>query len=267
MQKPRIDHRMLSTMNLMRWMWTAVLLAAMTSAVRAQGGAMPGTADAVEGHDWLVGVGVGYSLLSSSGMITVGDGRVENCCSFTAGDGGGFTAGLRVWRAIGMNVSMMGGVSFAQWTTTQERRAQYLILTGDDLVTDATFEQTLETSLGLAVIDLVGVYHFGWGGVYAGAGPSLALPLAQSHRLEERIVDPPGVVFVSGGREHVLFDDDRTLARSGLRALLVAGTLLRVGDLLVGVQAAYALPLTSMGSGMTWKFGGVAVEAGVLLSL
>jgi hypothetical protein len=162
---------------------------------------------------------------------------------------------------------MMGGVSFAQWTTTQERRAQYLILTGDDLVTDATFEQTLETSLGLAVIDLVGVYHVGWGGVYAGAGPSFALPLAQSHRLDERIVDPPGAVFLSGGREHVLFDDDRTLATSGLRALLVAGTLLRVGDMLVGVQAQYALPLTSMGSGMTWKFGGVAVEAGVLLSL
>lgn len=254
-------------MNLMRWMCCAVLLAAMSSTVRAQGGAMPGTADAGDGSDWLVGAGAGFMVLSSSGTITVGDGRVENCCSFTAGDGGGFTAGLRVWRALGERVSVLGGLSFAQWTTTQERRAQYLILTGNDLVTDATFEQTLETSIGLAVIDLVGVYHVGWAGVYAGAGPSLALPLAQSHRLEERIVDPPGAVFLSGGREHVLFDDDRTLARSGLRALLVAGTLLPVGNLLVTVQAEYALPLTSMGSGMTWKFGGVAVGAGVLFRL
>jgi hypothetical protein len=251
-------------MNLMRWMCCAVLLAAIPGAVRAQDGARPGAAEVETGPDWIVGAGAGFMVLSSSGTITVGDGRVENCCSFTAGDGGGFTAGLRVWRALGESVSMMGGVSFAQWTTTQERRARYLILTGDDLVTDATFAQTLETSIGLAVIDLVGVYHVGWGGVYAGAGPSFALPLAQSHRLDERIVDPPGAVFLSGGREHVLFDDDRTLARSGLRALLVAGTLLPVGNLLVGVQAEYALPLTSMGSGMTWKFGGVAVEAGVL---
>ncbi len=254
-------------MNLMRWMCCAVLLAAMSSAVRAQDGAMPGTADAGDGSDWLVGAGAGYMLLSSSGTITVGDGRVGNCCSFTAGDGGGFLVGIRLGRALSDEISVIGAVSFAQWSTTQERRTSYLILTGDDMITDATFEQTLETSLGLAVIDLVGVYHVGWGGIYAGAGPSLALPLAQSHRLDERIIDPPGAVFMSGGREHVLFDDDRSLAQSGLRALLVAGTLLPVGDLLVNLQAQYVLPLTSMGNGMTWTFSGVAVEAGLLFRL
>ncbi len=119
-------------------------------------------------------------------------------------------------------------------------------------------EDDFSYTLRLIGLDLMASVQIGKTGLAVLAGPAIGFRVTESASVNERILSPDGALFTDGTREHVVFDEDVSRARSmhaGIRAG-VGYTLPLGSDLALGIEATWLLPLQTVGEDDDWKTAG-----------
>ncbi|MBN1446787.1 MAG: outer membrane beta-barrel protein [Bacteroidetes bacterium] len=217
----------------------------------------------------LFGPYAGVNLNMHSGSFSTMENGVI-CCNFDEGDGIGTVFGIKGFIPLTKHFRLSPRLHYEQrgGDFTAELLSYPFFGSGQSLEY-VDMENTLDVTLNTVGIDILATYHPGFAGLYFTAGPSLGFIASQNFRKYERILRPPGVTYLDGGTEKVVFDGEMEIVKDlllGLRGGL--GILVPVtSDIHLDGEALYHFPLGSVSSEGDWNVSALQFTLGILFAL
>jgi hypothetical protein len=217
----------------------------------------------------LIGPYAGVNLNMHDGSFSTMENGVI-CCNFDEGDGIGIVFGAKAFIPLSAQFRLSPRLHYEQrgGTFTAELLSYPFFGSGQSLeYVDMANE--LDVTLNTIGIDILATWHPGFGGLYLAAGPSLAYVASQNFRKTEQILRPPGVTYLDGSTEKVVFDGEMEMVDElllGLRGGV--GVLVPVtSGLHLDLEALYHLPLNSVSTDGDWNASAVQFTLGILFAL
>ncbi len=211
--------------------------------------------------------GANYNM--HTGYFSTAQGALT-CCEFDGGEGIGMVGGIKAFIPIARKWFISPRIGFESLDGDFDATPQqYPILGIDNTMEMATLDNKLEASLQTASVDIHAVYIVAPFGLYITAGPSAAIIAFADYTKTERISDPPGVRYLDGSTEKLLYSGDLELTegavffiRGGVGALIPLTT-----SLYFNPEVLYGYPLTKLSKLHEWKVGTVQLTLGALFIL
>ncbi|PLX28773.1 MAG: hypothetical protein C0600_09330 [Ignavibacteria bacterium] len=215
-----------------------------------------------------VGLVGGLDFSWQSGAYTTGDAQFD-CCRFSGGNGIGRVAGVRSIVSLTPLTFLRAGVTFEQLNAIYPVEMEaYPVLTRENRVVFAQFEEELEISLDLFTVDMMIAYRVVPPGMYVAAGPSYSVFMSKHQTQTERLISPPDIEFVDGGRSHLLLDSEIEDLSSFLSLRLGAGAFVPLSQMFfANPEVLFTLPLNDVQEDGEWSVAGFTFTLGVLLVL
>jgi hypothetical protein len=133
---------------------------------------------------------------------------------------------------------------------------------------DMHLEAELDVTLRLAGLDALLMWSPFDAGPYVLAGPSIGMKLYEEFRVTERILDPEGVTFLDGSREHELYDDPDVTRSMHLGVRVGFGYTMALNpDLALGIEALYLKGLQTVTETDEWSIQGLQATVALLFVL
>ncbi len=218
----------------------------------------------------LIGPFAGFDYNIHDGTFVTTDGGVT-CCQFDGGTGFGAVGGVRAFIPYGRVFRLSPRLLYERRDGRFDATSQeYPFFGSGNGVETVELANRLDATLGTATLDLFAAVMIPSTPLYVAVGPSMSLLVQEHYVKTERITGPPGVHYLGGSTEQVVFDGNFALANTATFTLRAGGgAILHVsGPLYVNPELLYVLPLGPISDKGTnqWESSAIQATVGVLFA-
>ncbi len=215
----------------------------------------------------MLGAYGGVNLNWYQGTVDPSNGN-SDCCSFRDGTGSGFLFGGKALFPVASNIFLRPALAFERiGGDFRHVRLSYPILGLQNNLEIVDLDNTLEISMSLLTVELIGGYSIVPEGIYLATGIAASFVLSNSYDHVERILRPEGVTYVDGRTSKNLPPNPGQLSSVLFSFRIGGGAMLPVDERLsVNPEMFFSFPMNDL-NGTGWSVNGFQGSFAVFMRL